>query len=94
MITLFQNVGSTDFTLGVYSIPHNNTNGILVMNALYIVLWTWLLNWICTINPNISWAIIFLPIILLFVALGIILIQGREGMCATCGQGAMSQLTF
>lgn len=104
IIMLFQNVGSNRFTLGVYSCPHSNTGGILIINALYIVFWTWILNLICKINPNISWVIVLFPFILLFIALGIILIQGInvENMCANCGQaqggwpgmGSQSQVTI
>jgi len=86
LFVLFQNMGSSDFTLGVYSCPHPNTGIILFTNVVYILLWTWILNWICKINPNISWAIVLLPILILFIAFGVILIKGNEGMCASCGQ--------
>ena len=103
---ILQNIGSNGrFTLGVYSCPHSNTGVILGMNAVYIVLWTWILNMICTINPKISWIIVLFPFILLFISLGLVLIQGikKEGMCASCGlgliglrqgNGEMSQMTI
>ena len=86
MFLLFQNVGSSEFTLGVYSCPHPNPGGILFVNAIYIVFMTWLLNWICKVNTNISWVIVLFPFLIMFIALGIVLIKGREGMCASCGQ--------
>ena len=86
LLLLIQNIGSSQFTLGVYSCPHPNTSMILVSNAIYILIWTWVLNWICKLNPNISWAIVLFPFLILFIAMGIILIKGNEGMCASCGQ--------
>ena len=81
------------FTLGMYSCRHSNTTILLLIQALYIVLWTWLLNMICKWNKNISWLIVLFPFILFFIALGLVLFQGirkdrREGM------GEMSQVTF
>lgn len=75
-LVLIQNMGSTNqFKLGNFSTQHDNPAQILVMNALYIVVWTWMLNWICTINPKISWVIVLLPFVLMFVAFGMVLLR-------------------
>lgn len=76
---VIQNLGATDtFTLGTYSAPHSSPMMILVFNALYIVLWTWMLNLICKINPGISWVIVLFPIILLFVGFAMLLYRGGK----------------
>jgi hypothetical protein len=51
---------------------------LLLIQALYILFWTWLLNLICKVNKGISWIIVLFPFILFFLALGIILFQGIQ----------------
>ena len=78
ILMLFQNINCNGrFHLGSYSCPQN-TSVILVLNALYIILWTWILNLICSVNKNISWIIVLFPFILLFIGLGIVLINGIQ----------------
>ena len=78
ILMLFQNINCNGrFYLGSYSCPQN-TSVILVLNALYIVLWTYILNLICSVNKNISWIIVLFPFILLFIGLGIVLIDGIQ----------------
>jgi hypothetical protein len=74
LFMLVQNIGATDrFTLGMYSAPHSNPMILLVVNALYIAVWTWMLNILCRINTNISWIIVLFPFILFFIAIGLML---------------------
>ena len=46
---------------------------LLLVNVLYIAVWTWMLNILCRINTNISWLIVLFPFILFFIALGLFL---------------------
>jgi hypothetical protein len=79
-LILLQNIGNTNkFSLGIYSCNHSKPGLFLGCQALYIILWTWLLNMICKINPNISWVIVLFPFILFFLLLGLVLLQGIEG---------------
>jgi hypothetical protein len=79
ILILLQNLGDHGrFTLGSYSCRHTNPAILLVVQALYIVFWTWLLNLICKINKGISWVIVLFPFLLFFVALGVILFQGIQ----------------
>lgn len=79
IFVILQNVSATDrFTLGTYSTPHSNPLIILVFNAVYIVLWTWMLNLICKINPGISWLIVLFPIVLLFIGFAMLLFSGGK----------------
>jgi hypothetical protein len=78
IIMLLQNLGTRNtFTMGTYTVDHQNPGLVLIVNALYILLWTWLLNMICKINPKISWVIVLLPFILLFLALGIMMFSKK-----------------
>jgi hypothetical protein len=73
---ILQNLNSkSTFSLGSYQCNHDNPSYILLLNAVYIIIWTWLLNMICKINPNISWFIVLFPFILLFIAMFMILFK-------------------
>jgi hypothetical protein len=82
---ILQNIGNGKrITLGTYSCNHSNPVMVLVLQALYILFWTWVLNLICKINPSISWVIVLLPFILFFLLMALVLIDGmnkdrREG---------------
>lgn len=95
ILVILQNIGNSKrFTLGSYSCRHSNTALLLFLQAIYILVWTWLLNLLCKINPGISWVIVLFPFILFFLVLGMILFNGmqkdhQEGF----GDGAMSQFT-
>ena len=79
ILMLLQNIGSNGrFNLGVYSCPHSHTGVILILNALYILAWTWILNLICTINKTLTWVIVLFPFIMLFIALGAVMIRGMH----------------
>ena len=78
ILILLQNLGGSRFTLGSYSCRHSNPILLLVVQALYILFWTWLLNLICKLNKNISWVIVLFPFLLFFIALGIVLFQGIQ----------------
>lgn len=77
---LLQNIGNTSrFTLGTYSCNHSSPGLFLIGQALYIALWTVLLNYICKVNTSISWVIVLFPFILFFILLGLVMINGLEG---------------
>lgn len=79
ILILLQNIGGgSRFTLGSYSCRHPNPFFLLVIQALYILFWTWLLNLICKLNKGISWVIVLFPFLLFFIALGIVLFQGIQ----------------
>ena len=79
ILILLQNIGERGrFTLGSYSCRHSNPVLLLIVQALYILFWTWLLNLICKVNKGISWVIVLFPFLLYFIALGMILFQGIQ----------------
>lgn len=96
ILILLQNIGTPNrFVLGSYSCRHSSPGLLLILQAVYIVFWTWVLNLICKVNTSISWIIVLFPFILLFVILGLVLFQGmhidkQEGF----GYGEASQMTF
>jgi len=79
ILILLQNLGSRNsFTLGSYSVPHSNPMLLLLFNVLYIAVWTWMLDKVCTINPKISWVIVLFPVILLFIGFALMIFAGNK----------------
>ena len=67
-------------TIGSYSIPldHHNVVYFLIKFAI-IVGWTWLLNKICNKGyTNLSWFLVIIPYILMFVAIGLVVVTGMD----------------
>lgn len=94
IVVMLQNLGDHGrFTLGSYSCRHPNPALLLLAQALYIVFWTWLLNVICKINKGISWVIVLFPYLLLFIALGIVLMHGIQKDKKE-GYGELSQFSL
>lgn len=73
---LVQNLGNKQtFTLGLFSCRVANTLLVLIFNLIYILFWTWVLNLICKDGySNISWFLVLLPFIFLFVILGALML--------------------
>jgi hypothetical protein len=74
----YQNIGTPDmYTCGLISAktPFNNTL-YLLMQGLYIVGWTYLLSILCKKGyDKLSWVLVLLPIIAMFVLIGLIIIS-------------------
>ena len=81
-----QNFGnSTQYCVGQYKCQVPNTLMMFVFKAVYILFWTFVLNSICKAgHKEVSWFLVLLPIILLFVILGLVLLKSSslllEGM--------------
>jgi hypothetical protein len=71
-----QNFGNTTkYCLGHFECELPNTFMIFVFKAIYILFWTFILNSLCKAGyKEISWFLVLLPLILLFVILGLIII--------------------
>ena len=79
IVIAVQNVGNTkEYCVGQYKCNVPNTFVIFLFKAIYIVFWTFVLNAVCKAGyKEVSWFLVLLPIILMFVILGIVLINGR-----------------
>ena len=79
-----QNFGNTNkYCLGEYECYVPNTFIIFVFQALYILFWTFILNSLCKAGyKEVSWILVLLPIILLFVILGLILVTYSGNLLA------------
>ena len=77
LIIMFQNVGNNKkFNLGTFSCRVPNTLLLLAGKLIYILFWTWILNLICKDgHTGISWLLVLLPFILLFVLIGMLMLN-------------------
>jgi hypothetical protein len=77
IITLIQNIGNNGkYTLGNFSVKVPSTILVFIAKITYILFWTWILNLICKDgHKGIAWLLVLLPFILLFVILGLVLLN-------------------
>ena len=77
LMVLFQNLGnSNSYNIGNFSFRVPSTALVFIIKFIYILFWTWVLNLICKDgHTNISWLLILLPFILLFVMTGLLMIN-------------------
>jgi hypothetical protein len=77
VIAIFQNLGNSDsYNIGNFSCRVPNTILVFVFKFIYIVFWTYVLNLICKDgHVGISWLLVLLPFILLFVLMGMLMLN-------------------
>ena len=85
IIIAAQNISTKDkFCLGSFECVASTSTVLTVMafQLLYIFLWTWVLNLVCSSGkPMISWLLLLFPYVLMFVLLGLfMLLSGVKGL--------------
>jgi len=75
LVSVFQNLGnSRRFNLGMLSARVPSTLLVFVVNLIYILFWTWVLNLMCKDgHKEIAWFLVLIPFILLFVIMGLVM---------------------
>jgi|TARA_B110000285_G_C15132497_1_gene624610 hypothetical protein len=75
IIISIQNLGNTNkFCVGEYSCNVPSTILVFVVQSVYILFFTWVLNLICKEGyKNVSWFLVLLPFIMFFVLLAIMM---------------------
>jgi hypothetical protein len=70
-VMIFDNLENThSFCFGNVSCNVANTSMIFMVEIVFLVFWTWLLNFICSRGyPSVAWFILLLPYILLFIVI-------------------------
>lgn len=77
-----QNLNGKDdmLCIGVYKCSIASKTMVFLLNALYILFWTFVLDLFCKSGyKDLSWFIVLIPIILFFLFLGIIVFQAPNG---------------
>ena len=60
------------YCIGLQKCSSNSITTMFVIKIVYVLFWTWLLNVICKNgNEIISWVLVFIPIIIMFIMIGI-----------------------
>ena len=74
------NLGNTTkFNLGLFSVYVPNVLFVFIIQFIYILFWTWILNLICKDgHSGISWFLVLIPFILYFLLLA--LVGTKEGV--------------
>ena len=77
IIVFFQNLGNTNnYTLGSFSCRVPNTTLLFIIKLIYILFWTYILNLICKDGySGLSWLLVLFPFILLFLIIGIVMLN-------------------
>ena len=76
---IIQNLGnSTKYNLGNFSMNVPSVTMVFIVKIMYILFWTWILNLICKDgHKEIAWLLVLLPFILLFVIIGLVMLNRR-----------------
>jgi len=77
VLVLLQNLGNTNsYHVGSFSCRVPNTTMVFIIKFIYILFWTYVLNLICKDgHTELSWLLVLLPWILLFVIMGILMLN-------------------
>lgn len=77
VIVMFQNLDNTNrYNVGNFSCHVPNTFVVFIIQFIYILFWTYILNLICKDgHVGLSWLLVLLPWILLFVIMGLLMLN-------------------
>ena len=77
IFVLFQNLGnSNSYNMGSFSCRVPSTALVFIVKFIYIIFWTYILNLICKDgHTGLSWLLVLLPWILLFVMIGLLMLN-------------------
>jgi hypothetical protein len=77
ILMIIQNAGNTNtYCLGNYACMVSNTAWVFAGKAFYVVLWTYILNLICSYGyRNISWFLVLFPFVLFFILIGLFMLN-------------------
>jgi H+/Cl- antiporter ClcA len=82
--SVIQNMGNKNvYKMGMFSAKVPSTILVFLVKIVYVLFWTWILNLICKDgHKEIAWFLVLIPFILLFVIMGLVMINPRvlEGM--------------
>jgi hypothetical protein len=75
--SVIQNLGNKDiYKMGMFSARVPSTLLVFAVKIVYILFWTWILNLICKDgHKGIAWFLVLIPFILLFVIMGLVMVN-------------------
>jgi hypothetical protein len=77
IVMVIQNLGtSNSYNLGTFRCRVPNTTIVFIIKLIYILFWTYILNLICKDgHTTLSWLLILFPFILLFLIIGLVMLN-------------------
>ena len=77
VLVFLQNLGNKNsYHVGSFSCRVPNTTIVFIIKFIYILFWTYVLNLICKDgHTGLSWLLVLLPWLLLFVMMGILMLN-------------------
>lgn len=77
IVMVIQNLGnSNSYNLGSFRCRVPNTTIVFIIKLIYILFWTYILNLICKDgHTTLSWLLILFPFILLFLIIGLVMLN-------------------
>jgi hypothetical protein len=88
-IMLIQSMMSPDassYCVGMYKCNVGSITAIFAMKIIYILVWTWILQLICSRGyETISWVLVLLPVLIMFILIALVMLTGfhTDGMLPT-----------
>ena len=76
VLIMLQNLGNTNtYCIGSYSCDVVSTFFALIIQAGYILFWTWILDLMCKAGySEIAWFVLLVPVILFFIIFGLLVL--------------------
>lgn len=80
IVMVFQNIsGNGLYKIGSYSCECENVTLVFLGKLVYIFLWTWILNYLCSKGfKNLSWFLVAFPFIMFFILIGMFMLGKIE----------------
>lgn len=79
-IMFLQSMFSPDpssYCVGMYKCTVSSITAIFAMKIIYVVVWTWILNLICSRGyETVSWILVLLPILIMFILIALVMLTG------------------
>jgi hypothetical protein len=76
IVMILQNFGNThSYCLGTYECDVSNIYIVFIIKILYILLWTWILNLVCSYGGSqIAWFLVLLPFLIFFILIAAMMV--------------------
>jgi len=76
IIMSVQNLGNVKtYCVGNYIKPVDNVSYVFITKSIYILIWTWILNKLCSSGySTVSWLLVLFPFILMFTLIGMFIL--------------------
>jgi hypothetical protein len=72
--------GQKNYCLGQFKAPCNNKASAFAMKILYIIIWTFILDYLCRKGySKVSWLLVLFPFIMMFVLIGAFMLMAIRG---------------